>query len=83
MEPVTKKLLTQGDRIKQWVQYNPNTFLAWEIVEEFPDITRRVIEKTLQVEVLKGKLLSSKCRCKCANVYERTDIKPVSEHSWT
>ena len=75
------KPLTQPERIKEWIQYNPNDFIAGEVQEAFPEIMRRTIEKSLKALVVAEYITSKKCRCGCANIYKKTHHTPAPE--WT
>lgn len=78
---IETKKPTQKELILEWIHYNPNEFLANDLVKEFPNINRRVIEKIIKERVVLGKIESHKCQCGCANIYK--DIKPDTGNIWT
>lgn len=80
-DTVKAKQPTQKDIILEWIHYEPNEFMTIDLVKEFPDINRRVIEKILKAIVVSKKLECHKCRCGGANIYQ--DIKPDSGNIWT
>lgn len=56
-------------------------FTLKEFIEEYPESTRRTVEKVAVELVKKGDLKSDKCRCGHTNTFEGT--KPPYKNEWT
>lgn len=76
-----KKPPTQPERIAEWVSKTTNEFITNDVVKEFPEFNRRVIEKVLKRFSERNYIDSRKCICGCANVYRLKDTPNTPE--WT
>lgn len=82
IEMSKEKPVTLKEKMKEWCVNVPYDYTSAELNEEFPETTRRNVEKNLKDFVTHGYIEKKKCRCGCSNLYKST--KPIPEAPlWT